>query len=92
MSPCWIILHAHLTWLLVIFSVPQAQGGHQGSLFSRYGSHQEGRDNKIETYPRRFHPGVHEGMAEQNTLKEKTCSLYRFLAKKLFVTPVLELF
>ena len=55
-----------LTWLLVIFCVPQAQGGHQGSSFSRYGSHQEGRDDGIETYSGRILPGVHGGMAEQN--------------------------
>ena len=50
----------------MIFSVPQAQKGHQGGPFSGYGSHQEGRDDGIETYPRRILPGVRGGMAEQN--------------------------
>ena len=48
------------------FSVPQAQGGHHGSPFSGYGSHQEGHDDGIETYPGRILPGVHGGMAEEN--------------------------
>lgn len=75
-----------LTWPGSVWLFPfpsQAQGGHQGDLFSGHGSHQEGCDDVVEDNPGRILPGVHGGMVEKDgtvtrvgiILEGKTCSL-----------------
>ena len=72
------------------FMFPQAQGGHQGSPFSGYGSHQEGpwRRNWNVSRKNPSRSAYRHGRTEwesmldskEITLKKKICSLYRFLA------------
>lgn len=48
------------------FPFPQAQEGHQGDLFSRRESHEEGHDDGAAKNPGRIHSVVHGGVPDQD--------------------------